>query len=102
VPPFGKAAAPCAPSVVLKVGPAGLASIQNISGLSQGLAGRSVVGRACEDLCVLFARNATPRRSTMSERVVGERRDRASDVVGVMLYSILAVLVVLLCVCVPA
>jgi hypothetical protein len=38
----------------------------------------------------------------MSERVVGERRDRASDVVGVMLYSILAVLVVLLCVCVPA
>jgi hypothetical protein len=25
----------------------------------------------------------------MSERVVGERRDRASDVVGVMLYSIL-------------
>jgi hypothetical protein len=38
----------------------------------------------------------------MSERVVEERWDRASDVVGVMLYSILAVLFVLLCVCVPA
>jgi hypothetical protein len=38
----------------------------------------------------------------MSELVVEERRDWASDVVGVMLYSILTVLVVLLCVCVPA
>jgi hypothetical protein len=38
----------------------------------------------------------------MSERVVEERREWASDVVGAMLYSILAVLVVLLCVCVPA
>jgi hypothetical protein len=37
----------------------------------------------------------------MSELVVEERRDWASDVVGVMLYSILTVLVVLLCVCVP-
>jgi hypothetical protein len=38
----------------------------------------------------------------MSERVIEERRDWASDVVAVMLYSILAILVVLLCVCVPA
>jgi hypothetical protein len=38
----------------------------------------------------------------MSERVVEERRDWASDVVGAMLYSILAVLVVLLGVCIPA
>ena len=38
----------------------------------------------------------------MSEQVVEERRDWAPDGVGVMLYSILAVLVVLLCVCVPA
>jgi ubiquinone/menaquinone biosynthesis C-methylase UbiE len=33
-----------------------LTSIQNDSGLSQGLAGRS----ACEDPCVLFARNLRP------------------------------------------
>jgi hypothetical protein len=38
----------------------------------------------------------------MNGPVVEERRNWASDVVGVMLYSILAVLVVRLCVCVPA
>jgi hypothetical protein len=38
----------------------------------------------------------------MSERVIEERRDWPSDAAGVMLYSILAVLVVLLCVCIPA
>jgi hypothetical protein len=38
----------------------------------------------------------------MSTQLVGERRARASDVVGVTLYSILVLLVVLLCVYVPA
>jgi hypothetical protein len=38
-----------------------------------------------------------PRRSTMSEDAVEERRGWASDIVWVVLYSILVLLVMLLC-----
>ena len=42
------------------------------------------------------------RRSAMNEQVVTERRHSASDIVGVVLYSIVVLLVMLLWVYVPA
>ena len=78
-------------------------SIQNISGLPQGFTqpfGGRLSGGAP---CVLFLKQfATPRRSTMSEQAVEERRGWASDIVWVLLYSIVVLLVMLLWVYVPA
>ena len=53
----------------------------------------------CGDPCVPFA---PLRRSAMNEQVVAERRHSASDIVEVVLYSIVVLLVMLLWVYVPA
>src|SRR5262249_25904967 len=67
------------------------ASIQNISGLPQGPV-HPFGGRL----------NWAPRRTSMSEQAIEERRGWASDIVWVVVYSILVLLVMLLWVYVPA
>src|SRR5215472_18873369 len=59
------------------------------------LFGRLIVRRSMRAVC-------DPRRSAMNEQVVAERRHSASDIVGVVLYSIVVLLVMLLWVYVPA
>jgi hypothetical protein len=66
-------------------------SIQNISGLPQGPV-HPFGGRL----------NWAPRRTSMSEQAIEERRGWASDIVWVVVYSILVLLVMLLWVYVPA
>src|SRR5262249_48084458 len=56
---------------------------------------RLIVRRSMRAVC-------DPRRSAMNEQVVAERRHSASDIVGVVLYSIVVLLVMLLWVYVPA
>ena len=46
--------------------------------------------------------NWAPRRTSMSEQAIEERRGWASDIVWVVVYSILVLLVMLLWVYVPA
>ena len=60
---------------------------------------RPLFGRLIVRPCVPFA---PLRRSAMNEQVVAERRHSASDIVGVVLYSIVVLLVMLLWVYVPA
>ena len=78
-------------------------AIQNNSGLPQGSAhpfsGSLSTPGSMRAICQTIA---IPRRTTMNEQDVEERRDWASDFVWVILYSILVLLVMLLWVSVPA
>jgi hypothetical protein len=56
----------------------------------------------CAGPCLLFVKQFASKESTMSEQAVEERRGWASDIVWVVLYSILILLVMLLWVHVPA
>ena len=71
------------------------ASIQNISGLSQG-----PLRPFSDGLSVLHC--DPQRESTMSEQAADERRGWASDILWVVLYSILVLLIMVLWVHVPA
>src|SRR5262249_6019425 len=61
----------------------------------RSLFGRLIVRRSMRAVCDL-------RRSALNEQVVAERRHSASDIVEVVLYSIVVLLVMLLWVYVPA
>jgi hypothetical protein len=63
---------------------------------------RAVLWQAERVPCVLCQIIGDPREWTMSEQAVEERRGWASDIVWVVLYSILILLVMLLWVDVPA
>jgi hypothetical protein len=73
--------------------------IQNNSGLPQGPApwfdGRLMVRRSMRAICY-------PRRSTMKQQAVEERRDWGADIMEVGLYSALILVAMLLWVYIPA
>ena len=74
-------------------------TIQNNSGLPQGpgppFGGSLMVRRSMRAIC-------DPRRSTMKQQAVEERRDWGADIMEVGFYSVLILVVTLLWVYIPA
>jgi hypothetical protein len=74
-------------------------SIQNISGLPQGLAppsgGKLIMRASVRAIC-------QSRWSTMKQQAIEGRRDRAADIMDVGVYAIVILVVMLLWVYIPA
>jgi hypothetical protein len=76
--------------------PTGFRTIQVYpQGPAPWFGGRLMVRRCMRAICY-------PRRPTMKQQAVGERRDWGADITGVGLYSVLILVVTLLWVYIPA